>query len=61
MNDAKLAKKMKFFTRIAKLFPTRTSHRIKSHHQKLLMKYKSLKIAIDQLELLIYQELKKSP
>ena len=45
---------MKFFTRIAKLITTRTSHQIKSHHQKLLMKYKNLKIAIDSLEHMLY-------
>jgi hypothetical protein len=52
---------MKFFTRIARVIPTRTSHQIKSHHQKLLMKHRSLRIAIDRLELMLYHEIKKCP
>ena len=40
--SAFLRKKNKIFAKLAAIIRTRTSMQVKSHHQKLLIKYKSL-------------------
>ena len=48
-----MSKFLKFFTRMAKLIKTRTSHQIKSHHQKMMLKHRSFEMVINYVELVI--------
>jgi hypothetical protein len=48
-----MAKFLKFFTRMAKLIKTRTSHQIKSHHQKMMLKHHSFELVLEYVELVV--------
>ena len=47
---ADLRKSKRVFNQLHKFIPTRTPVQIKSHHQKLLLKYKTIDNAIKKLE-----------
>ena len=49
-NSKILRKAEKIFNQMTKIIPTRTSVQIKSHHQKLLVKYKNVQSILDNLE-----------
>lgn len=52
-----MGKYLKFFTRMARIITTRSSHQIKSHHQKMLMKYKHIEAIIKNVEITLGFEL----